>query len=140
MNLSEITVKKKETNELVTRIFEDEEGIKEITSDDYIVEVKENVWIPVEEKMPEEHDSVFAKYKGTSRWIPGMFEKCSDEVEVTFRYTNDAAEEKMVVRTSHTNDGEWSIEKKLGFFDEKVIAWRPLGEPYQGEEKKDECK
>lgn len=28
MNLSEITVKKKETNELVTRIFEDEEGIK----------------------------------------------------------------------------------------------------------------
>lgn len=50
MNLSEITVKKKETNELVTRIFEDEEGIKEITSDDYIVEVKENGLIPVNKK------------------------------------------------------------------------------------------
>lgn len=140
MNLSEITVKKKETNELVTRIFEDEEGIKEITSDDYIVEVKENKWIPVEERMPEEHDSVFAKYKGTSRWLPGMFEKCSDEVEVTYKLTNDAAEEKRIVRTSHTNDGKWSIEKELGFFDEKVIAWRTLGEPYQGEEKKGECK
>lgn len=43
MNVNEITVKKKETNELVTRIFEDEEGIKEITSDDYIVEVKGNI-------------------------------------------------------------------------------------------------
>lgn len=135
MNLSEITVKKKETNELVTRIFEDEEGIKEITSDDYIVEVKENRWIPVEERMPEEHDSVFAKYKGTIKWLPGMFEKCSDEVEVTFKLTNDAAEEKRIVRTSHTNDGKWSIEKELGFFDEKVVAWRTLREPYQGEEK-----
>lgn len=52
MNLSEITVKKKETNELVTRIFEDEEGIKEITSDDYIVEVKGNRWIPIKKKTP----------------------------------------------------------------------------------------
>lgn len=95
----------------------------------------EDEWIPVEEQMPEEHDSGFAKYKGTSRWLPGMFEKCSDEVEVTFELTNDAAEEKRIVRTSHTNDGKWSIEKELGFCDEKVIAWRPLGEPYQGEEK-----
>lgn len=96
---------------------------------------REDEWISVEERMPEEYDSVFAKYKGTIKWLPGMFEKCSDEVEVTFKLTNDAAEEKRVVRTSHTNDGKWSIEKELGFCDEKVIAWRPLGEPYQGEEK-----
>lgn len=135
MNVNEITVKKKGTNELVTRIFEDEEGINEITADDYIVEVEGNSWIPVEERMPEEHDSAFAKYKGTDKWMPGMFEKCSDEVEVTYRFTNDKAEEQRIVLTSYTNDGEWSIEKEFGSFDEKVVAWRPLGEPYQGKEK-----
>lgn len=91
---------------------------------------KVDEWIPVEERMPEEHDSVFAKYKGTIKWLPGMFEKCSDEVEVTFKLTNDAAEEERIVRTSHTNDGKWSIEKELGFFNEKVVAWRTLREPY----------
>lgn len=64
MNVNEITVKKKETNELVTRIFEDEEGIKEITSDDYIVEIKENGWIPVEERMPDKGKDVLVTYNG----------------------------------------------------------------------------
>ena len=26
---------------------------------------KENGWIPVSERLPEEHDSIFAKFKGT---------------------------------------------------------------------------
>ena len=28
----------------------------------------ENRWIPVSEEMPEERDSMFAKFKGTSKW------------------------------------------------------------------------
>lgn len=36
---------------------------------------KENGWIPVKERLPEEHDSIFAKFKGTDNWKRGMFEK-----------------------------------------------------------------
>ena len=36
---------------------------------------KENGWIPVSERLPEEHDSIFAKFKGTDNWKRGMFEK-----------------------------------------------------------------
>lgn len=43
-------------------------------------------WIPVTEKMPEEHNSIFAKWKGTEHWSNAMFEKRSDEVLVTVEY------------------------------------------------------
>ena len=33
------------------------------------------VWIPCNEKMPEEHDSIFTKLKGTDKWSNAMFEK-----------------------------------------------------------------
>ena len=36
-------------------------------------ETKNNGWILVEEKMPPEHDSIFAKLKGTDRWRKPMF-------------------------------------------------------------------
>lgn len=36
---------------------------------------KENGWTPVSERLPEEHDSIFAKLKGTDNWKRGMFEK-----------------------------------------------------------------
>lgn len=40
MEFKEITVYKKSDNTLITRIFQDNEGIKQITSDDYMVEIK----------------------------------------------------------------------------------------------------
>lgn len=40
MEIEEITVYKKSDDTLITRIFQDEEGIKQITSDDYEVEIK----------------------------------------------------------------------------------------------------
>lgn len=40
MEITEITVYRKGTGELVTRIFEDGEVIKEITSDEYEVDIK----------------------------------------------------------------------------------------------------
>lgn len=116
MNLSEITVKKKETNELVTRIFEDEEGIKEITSNDYIVEVKENVWIPVEERMPEKGKAVLVTYSG---YRSGK------------RFSNATAYYLF-------GDWRWSVTNSIARV--KIIAWMPLPEPYQGEEKQNETK
>ncbi len=43
-----------------------------------------NGWIPVEERLPEEYESVFARYKGTDKWVNAMWEKSSDEVNVTY--------------------------------------------------------
>ena len=40
MEIKEITVSKKSDDTLITHIFQDEEGIKQITSDDYVVEIK----------------------------------------------------------------------------------------------------
>ena len=33
--------------------------------------------------LPKEHDSIFARLKGTAKWNPHMFEKISDHVDVT---------------------------------------------------------
>ena len=40
-----------------------------------IEHLKSTNWIPVSERLPEEHDSIFAKFKGTDNWKRGMFEK-----------------------------------------------------------------
>lgn len=83
-------------------------------------------WIPVEERLPKEHDSVFAKLKGTDKWYSGMFEKRSDEVIVTCEYGDGTR----VTKTSKTIDGKWSIETK-SISKLKVLFWKPLPEPYE---------
>lgn len=32
-------------------------------------------WIPVSERLPEEHDSIFMRFYGTEKWKEGMFKK-----------------------------------------------------------------
>lgn len=44
---------------------------------------QESGWIPCSERLPEEHDSMFIKFKGTKKWSTAMFERKSDEVIVT---------------------------------------------------------
>ena len=89
-------------------------------------------WIPVEEGLPEERDSFFAKYKGTDLWKPGMFEKVSDEVEVTCKYYDGT----LSVKTAKIVDGVWDVEKERAMFALKVIAWKPCSEPYRKEDNK----
>lgn len=81
-------------------------------------------WIPCSERLPEEHDSMFAKLKGTDKWQRGMFEKSSDNVNVTVEFEDGTRRTK----TSHTIDGEWDKFARAVKF--KVIAWQPLPEPY----------
>lgn len=88
---------------------------------------KVDEWIPVEERLPEEHDSIFAKLKGTDQWHKGMFEKVSDDVNVTIEYSN--GERKTI--TMHTKDGQWSVRNT--FISFKVISWKPLPEPMRKE-------
>lgn len=70
--------------------------------------------------MPEEHNSIFAKWKGTEHWSNAMFEKRSDEVLVTVEYPDGTR----VTEATYTIDGKWKmIAKVLGG---TVIAWKPF--------------
>ena len=91
-----------------------------------IGEIHNNGWILCSEQMPEEHESMFAKLKGTDNWCKGMFEKASDMVLVTL-----IDEEGNAITTyAHTMDGKWSCSLlKLNLY--KVIAWQPFPEPYK---------
>lgn len=90
-------------------------------------------WILCSEQLPEERDSIFAKWKDTNKWTSLMFEKISGTVIVTIKYNNG---EKRVA-PAHTVDGKWKCDVLL-CNDGKIIAWMPLPEPYKGEEKDEE--
>lgn len=97
---------------------------------DIVKEVAEeynNGWIPVSERLPEERDSVFAKYKGTARWTDAMFEKASDIVNVT---VVDAKGEG-VTTNAHTVDGQWKCDLLKFSNSFRITHWQPLPEPYQ---------
>lgn len=80
-------------------------------------------WIPCDKQMPEEHDSMFAKWKGTERWSNAMFEKISKDVNVTVEY-EDATRNTI---TMHTLDGKWNYPNRV--MKQKAISWKPLPEP-----------
>lgn len=86
---------------------------------------KENCWIPVKERLPEEHDSIFAKFKGTDNWKRGMFEKTSKYVIATVMFDDGI----MLVEQAYTTDGIWRTDKK--FLGGTVVAWMDYPEPYK---------
>lgn len=86
-------------------------------------------WIPVTERLPEEHDSIFAKYYGTDRWDEYMYRKVSDNVLVTVMYPTSGT--KCVIN-SHTEDGQWRCGVLYSIYGAKITAWMPLPEPYVG--------
>ena len=81
-------------------------------------------WIPVSERLPEEHDSIFAHWYGTDKWERGYWRTTSDIVIVTVKFKSG----NRVVKTSYTHDGEWYDEKRNNNL--KVIAWMPLPKAY----------
>ena len=82
-------------------------------------------WIPVTERLPEEHDSIFTRLNGTEKWKNGMFKRRSDNVLVTVKY-----EDGMVhTESAHTTDGVWKTDYKVK--GGKVVAWIPFPEPYK---------
>ena len=87
-------------------------------------------WIPVSEGLPKEHGSIFAKWYGTDKWNSDLWRTQSKEVLVTIEYENGAR----TVKSSHTTDGKWWIEKETTLSKFKVIAWMPLPKPYKENE------
>ena len=112
------------------RDMQDElEPIQNIEDTHQLLVEKNNGWILVEEKMPPEHDSIFAKLKGTDRWRKPMFEKTSDRVQVTVEDKNG----KCTTTTATTVDGQWHCDLLGMCKDYKITAWQPLSEPYREE-------
>ena len=85
-------------------------------------------WIPVTERLPEEHDSFFTKLKGTDEWKKGMFAGVSDDVLVTIEREDGGLE---MCQTAKTVDGEWKNSFLRTFSGAKVIAWMPFPETYK---------
>lgn len=79
-------------------------------------------WIPVSERLPEEHDSIFMRFYGTEKWKEGMFKKVSDEVNVTIEYVNGSKK----VTHCKTHDGKWNISS---IFQATITHWMPLPKP-----------
>lgn len=82
-------------------------------------------WIPCSERLPDEHETMFAKLKGTDKWDSSMPEKISDDVNVTVEFEDGTRKTK----TMHTIDGRWKTDINIVKF--KVIAWQPLPNPYK---------
>lgn len=82
-------------------------------------------WTHTSDKMPPEHDSIFVKYKGTAKWMSGMFERCSDNVQITV----ENREGCRFTTTGHTVDGVWKSDMLDFVAGAKVIAWTPLMKP-----------
>lgn len=83
-------------------------------------------WIPVSERLTEEHDSIFSKLYGTEKWRNAMFRRSSRTVIITVEYKDGTRQ----TAPCHTIDGEWNQSMKgMG----KVLAWMPLPECYGGD-------
>jgi hypothetical protein len=85
-------------------------------------------WIPVSERLPKEHDSIFAKLYGTDKWDSKLHRTVSNRVLVTVEYDDGTR----IVKESCTCDGEWKDEKKI--INCKVVAWMEMLEPYKERE------
>ena len=84
-------------------------------------------WISVKDRLPDEHESLFARYKGTDKWRNAMFTTISDRVIVCVEYENG----KRIVKTANTVDGVWKV--KDIFHPCKVTHWMPMPHPPKGE-------
>lgn len=96
---------------------------------DYLIRhgVTVQEWIPVTDRLPDEHESLFARYKDTDKWRNAMFTTISDRVIVCAEYENG----KRIVKTANTVDGVWKV--KDIFHPCKVTHWMPMPHPPKGE-------
>lgn len=85
-------------------------------------------WIPVSERLPEEHDSIFAGLYGTDKWDSKLWRTVSNRVVVTIKYDDGTR----IVKESRTYDGKWADEKRRR--NRKVVAWMPMPKAYKEQE------
>ena len=83
-------------------------------------------WISVNDRLPEEHDSIWAKLYVTKSWQPGLFRKCSYDV-IACVEKKDGRRRVISIRTY---DGKWDHNK---LNEEAVICWQPMPKPPKGD-------
>lgn len=86
--------------------------------------------IPVSERLPDEHDSLFAKFYGTDKWNDALWKTQSKEVLVTVEFEYGIRS----VSLSYITDGKWALEKRDKLNKYEVVAWMPLPNPYKEKE------
>lgn len=86
-----------------------------------------NEWIKCSDEMPEEQETIFAKFKGTDKWSPAMFSQSSEDVRVVIAFADGTRR----VSHSHTINGKWECEKHP--LKRTVTHWMPNPElPKEG--------
>lgn len=65
-------------------------------------------WISVEDGIPPEHETIFARFYGTDKWRSAMFRMMSDDVRVVKVFRDGTRR----VHHDHTVDGVWDSERK----------------------------
>lgn len=80
-----------------------------------------NEWISVEDSLPQERDTIFAKLYGTDKWKPTMFRRMSDDVRVVKVFPDGTRK----VHHDHTVDGIWESERKGAHVYGHVSHWMP---------------
>ena len=84
-------------------------------------------WISVEDRMPEERETMFAKFYGTDKWKKGMFRHKSPTVIVCIQFDDGGK----LVTHAYTVDGKWKIPYVMKHY--KITHWMPLPEaPEEG--------
>lgn len=139
--LFEISTPTKETSSPIEKILAELDGFRMCDQMDYdaysrlhdlISCLDTQEWIPVSDRLPPEHDTIFAKLKGTRKWKTGMFEKRSEDVRVVFLFEDGTRK----VGHTFTIDGVWDCEKPNRYPKRTVTHWcenPSLPEPTQGE-------
>lgn len=77
-------------------------------------------WISVEECLPPEQETIFAKLKGTGKWRSTMFTRMSDDVRIVIEQEDGTRK----VHHSYTVDGKWNIEEHRPL-PCRVLYWMP---------------
>lgn len=85
--------------------------------------IDQEAWVSVDDHLPPEHDSIFKKFKGTDKWVDGMFESLSDDVIVSVKFGDGTKK----TYPAHTTDGIWRALPKIGH--PVVTHWMPFPEP-----------
>lgn len=89
-------------------------------------------WISVKDRLPEEHDSLFAKFHDTELWSRAMWLKESETVLVCVAFPDGG--QKVTVGRLH--DGKWSTTVSQ-VISHTVTRWMPM--PPEPPKEADEC-
>lgn len=117
---------------LISELYAANKEMRFVFPVDEVVKIIERVaeeyndgWILCSEEMPPERKSIFARFKGTPKWSPAMFETTSDAVNATVIYSDGTVASAIM----HTCDGKWKHDQSDIVKNYKVIAWKPMTKP-----------